>query len=315
MKTKVKGKNQLQPQATELKSLYDLQQLMAASIMRPLTAEYSMQKRWLDGRSMQVVASEFIKPGATLTSFERLEIYNQQYWYRLLDLFEEDFTGLLAVLGRRKFNKLAKAYLTSHPSRSYSLRDLGCSLNSFLERNRELLSPHETLCLEMARFEWAQVVAFDERALPHLTEKQLQQADSLVMRLQPYITLLDLNYALDDYSIALQKSRQPRGEASVERKSCQLKVKKVPLPKPNRTTLAVHRFENMLYYKRLDPRAFVLLSALGSGKTLGVACGDMIEWCQTNDASVDDLAGNVKDWFGNWTRLGWLCQPDQSTQN
>jgi|AGTN01.1.fsa_nt_gi Uncharacterized protein conserved in bacteria (DUF2063). len=307
----VKEKNQQQPQATETRSLSDLQKFMAASIMRPLAADWSTQKKWIDGRSMHAVASEYVKPGTTLTSLQRLEIYNQQYWYRLLDCFEEDFTGLAAILGRRKFNKLAKAYLTSHPSRSYSLRDLGCSLNSFLERNRELLSPHETLGLEMARFEWAQVIAFDERALPHLTDMQLAQADSLVMRLQPYITLLDLNYALDDYSIALQKSHAPRGEASAERKSCELKGKNVPLPKPNPTTLAVHRFENMLYYKRLDPRAFVLLSALGSGKTLGVACGDMLEWCRTNDASVDDLATNVKEWFGNWTRLGWLCQPEQ----
>lgn len=302
--------NQQQEPPTETRSLSELQEFMATSIMRPLAADWSMQKKWIDGQSMQAVASEYVKPGATLTSFQRLEIYNQQYWYRLLDCFEEDFTGLAAILGRRKFNKLAQSYLTSCPSRSYSLRDLGCSLIAFLERNLELVAPYEVLCLDMARFEWAQVVAFDERALPHLSEEQLKQADSLVLRLQPYITLLDLKFALDDYSIALQKSHAPRGEASAERKSGEVKVKKVPRPKPRPTTLAVHRFENQLYYKRLDPRAFVLLSSLGSGKTLGVACGDMLEWCQSNDVSVDDLPGSVKEWFNNWTSLGWLCQPE-----
>ncbi len=304
------AKKQQQEPPTETRSLSELQEFMATSIMRPLAADWSMQKKWIDGRSMQAVASQYVKPGATLTSFQRLEIYNQQYWYRLLDCFEEDFTGLAAILGRRKFNKLANSYLTSCPSRSYSLRDLGCALVPFLERNLELVAPYEVLALDMAKFEWAQVVAFDERALPHLSEDQLKQADSLVMRLQPYITLLDLDYALDDYSIALQKSHAPRGEASSQRKSSEQKVKKVPRPSLSPTTLAVHRFENQLYYKRLDPRAFVLLSSLGSGKTLGVACGDMLEWCQGNDASVDDLPGNVKEWFNNWARLGWLCQPE-----
>lgn len=297
--------------STEPRSLADLQEFMATAIMRPLSADWSMQKKWIDGSQMQAIASKYVSPGATLSSFQRLEIYNQQYWYRLLDCFEEDFTGLSAILGRRKFNKLARSYLTSCPSRSYSLRDLGSSLVPFLERNRELMAPNEVLALDMARFEWAQVIAFDERALPHLTEQQLKRADSLVMRLQPYITLLDLNYALDDYSIALQKSRTARGEASAQRKT-EARVKKVALPQPSRTTLAVHRFENQLYYKRLDPRAFVLLSSLGSGKTLGVACGDMLEWCQENDAEIDDLAGNVKDWFDNWTRLGWLCEPEDN---
>ena len=34
---------------------------------------------------MRAAASEFIKPNDRLSSFERLEIYNRQYWFRLLD--------------------------------------------------------------------------------------------------------------------------------------------------------------------------------------------------------------------------------------
>ena len=143
---------------------------MGAAVMRPLTPAYDMQKRWKDGRPMARVAAEFIKPNDRLTSFERLEIYNRQYWFRILDCFYDDYPGLRAVLGDRKFDRLAKAYLAKHPSRSFSLRNLGSRLVKFLAEEPEWASPNERLALDMARFEWAQVEAFDNEAGPVATE-------------------------------------------------------------------------------------------------------------------------------------------------
>ena len=66
---------------------------MAGAVMRPLAAAGGMQSRWSDGRPMKKVAAGFIKPNDRLTSFERLEIYNRQYWYRLKDCFYDDYPG------------------------------------------------------------------------------------------------------------------------------------------------------------------------------------------------------------------------------
>ena len=74
---------------------------------------------------MGAEASEFIKPNDRLSSFERLEIYNRQYWFRLLDCLYEDYPGLLAVLGEKRFLKCVRAYLVRYPSDSFALRDLG----------------------------------------------------------------------------------------------------------------------------------------------------------------------------------------------
>ena len=52
---------------------------------------------------MNKVADSFIKPNDRLTSFERLEIYNRVYWFRVLDCLYDDYPGLRAVLGERKF--------------------------------------------------------------------------------------------------------------------------------------------------------------------------------------------------------------------
>jgi Putative DNA-binding domain len=87
--------------------LRELQRVMAAALFRPLTPQWGMQKHWTDGSGMHDVAAEFIKPNDRLSSFERLEIYNRQYWFRVLDCLYDDYPGLRAILGERKFMKSA----------------------------------------------------------------------------------------------------------------------------------------------------------------------------------------------------------------
>ena len=61
-----------------------LQRRMARAVMTPLTPSEHMRARAPNGRSMRKEAAAFIKPNDRLTSFERLEIYNRQYWWRIL---------------------------------------------------------------------------------------------------------------------------------------------------------------------------------------------------------------------------------------
>ena len=96
-----------------LKQLQDLQRLAASVIMQPLAPGFRSSLTFTDGRPNSKVAAEFIKPNDRLTSFERIEIYNKQYWYRLIDCIYDDYPGLLAILGRLKFNRLMFAYLKS----------------------------------------------------------------------------------------------------------------------------------------------------------------------------------------------------------
>ncbi len=160
-----------------------------------------MQSTWTDNRDMHAVTAEFIKPNDRLTSFERIEIYNRQYWFRLIDSFYDDFPGLRAVLGRVKFNRLAKEYLTRYPSRSFTLRNLGRQACHNSSRTiRHLVTPRFELAQEMARFEWAQVEAFDGPAHPAVSVDDLlgKNPAKLRLALQPYISVLELKYPLDE---------------------------------------------------------------------------------------------------------------------
>ena len=70
---------------------------MAGALFRPLTPKWGMQKRCTDGSRMEELAAAFIKPNDRLSSFERLEIYNRQYWFRVLDCLYDDYPGLRAI--------------------------------------------------------------------------------------------------------------------------------------------------------------------------------------------------------------------------
>jgi hypothetical protein len=294
--------------------LKQLQELMASALFRPLTAADRMQPSWVDGRTMNSVASSFIKPNDRLTSFERLEIYNRVYWFRVLDCLYDDYPGLRAVLGEQKFMKLITAYLTKYPSASFTLRNLGSRLEKFIREEPKWASPRQPVALDMVRFEWAQVVAFDDPANPSITPDDILDArpNKLRLGLQPYLSLLRLDYAVDEFLIAVRKSESDvlRSEASnivdaMPKASRRSKKKGVRLPKRQRVHLAVHRFDNMLYYKRLEPEAFAILSALRAGKTVANACAMALK---ASRRSRVNWSARVKNWFNDWSSLGWFCR-------
>ncbi len=153
--------------------LLNLQRRMARAVMTPLTSSERMRSVSPDGRSMRAIANQIIKPNDRLTSFERLEIYNRQYWFRLLSAFAEDFPGLRAVLGGRRFDAMAKAYLTDCPSQSFTLRNLGSRLVNWLQKNPAWAGERQNLAVDMARLEWADIEAFDGLREPSLKPEDL----------------------------------------------------------------------------------------------------------------------------------------------
>ena len=120
-------------------TLLELQRQMSEDVRRPLAAGFEMQQVREDGRSMAEVAKSYVKPHDRLSSFERLEIYNRQYWFRVTGSASEDFPALAAVLGSKRFDALVLAYLLENPSTSFTLRNLGARLPMWLAEPRSSL--------------------------------------------------------------------------------------------------------------------------------------------------------------------------------
>jgi len=283
-----------------------LQREIARVVMTPLTSADRMRRTAPSGKSQTAVAKRIIKPNDRLSSFERLEIYNRQYWFRVLDALADDFPGLRAILGDRKFDVLVRSYLTECPSRSFTMRNIGSQLESWLRKNQKYAAGRLELALDMVRLEWAEIETFDSASEPPVTAAALAGADpaKLRLRLQPYIRLLDLHYPVDDLLLAV-KQDPPADIASnaMEERQKRKKVSAAARLKPSPVYLTIHRIDNTVYFRRLEKEEFAILSALQNGRTLERA---IIAGFAGSKLPTQERASHVATWFENWSSMGWF---------
>lgn len=296
------------PRIGSVRELRQFQRVMAEALFRPLTAGDGLQPTWSDGRTTRSVVEEFVKPNDRLTAMERVEIYARSYWFRVLDCLYDDYPGVHSIIGVKCFMKLTTAFLAECPSESFTLRNLGSRLPQFITDNPAFTAPRTALAVDMAWFEWAQVVAFDGMALPPITEDEILDAGpALKVALQPYLGIMQCSYPVDEFALALKKRDSAlRGESSNAVSA--LKGKRAGarprLPRREAICVAVHRQQNMLFFKRLEPEAYAILTALRAGRTLSAACVAALR----NANPAIDWAARVREWFQAWQSLGWLCR-------
>ena len=281
---------------------------MARAVMQPLTRQEGMRARNDAGARMTDEAGAFIKPNDRLTSFERLEIYNRQYWFRVFAGFEEDFPGLQAIVGKKRFENLMRAYLETNPSTSFTLRNLGSKLPGWLAENPEWTEPRGQLCADMVKLEWTHIECFDAAQWPPVApEKLAMVGPATKFALQPYLYLIELAYPVDDLLIAVRNesgsSDTSSNNATVFRKTKY--VRKVAELAPQKIWLAVHRMENSVYYKRLEREEFLMLQALRGGETLEGAIDAGFQESAMNEAERGEFLQVV---FRTWAMLGWFCE-------
>jgi hypothetical protein len=142
--------------------------------------------------------------------------------------------------------------------------------------------------------------------MPLLKTEDLSGLDAAKIRLklQPHLTLLKLENEVDDFLIELKKDSGLRSEASnaMEQNHRRKKTRLAHGLKRKVNFLAVHRYHDLVYYKRLELGQFVLLSALQNGATLEKACAKLVGLKISGD-----LGATIQKWFSSWAALGWFC--------
>ncbi|MGA7342039.1 MAG: DNA-binding domain-containing protein [Terracidiphilus sp.] len=287
-------------------NLESIQRAMAAAVMQPLTPGDTMRERTPEGRSMADVAASFIAPNSQLTAFERLEIYNRQYWFRVLGALQEDFPALRAVLGSARFEALSIAYLTAHPSRSFSLRNLGSKLPDWLAAHPEHTGRRHSFAVDAARVEWAFVESFDSAERTPLTLPQISALDAQSrLALQPHLQLMALSYPADNLVLSLHdREKRLANEAGVKHEDQTEAPANLAKLRRRPTWLAAHRVDFSVYYRRLRQEEFLTLAALRQGRPLG----ESIDHAFAASAIPGPRrAARVRAWFANWAQFGWIC--------
>ena len=286
-------------------NLQELQQRMGAAVMRPLTSSDNTRNRPKD--------AAFVKPNDRLTALERLEIYNRQYWFRVLDSLAEDFPGLSAIVGRRAFDRLSRAYIAECPSQSFTLRNLGSRLEEWLGHNPQYAGRAPDLAMDIVRLEWAHIEAFDNGEVAVLgPEDLLELGPGFRAGVQPYVRLLQLRYPVDNLRVRVNADSEEHGTASnavsmnrerrTRRHAVQLR--------PDEIRLAVHRVDFLVYYRRLAPEEFCLLQTIQRGATIGEAIDIAFAG---SPLPAEEISPRLERWFATWAELGWLCRPGEGT--
>ena len=80
----------------------------------------------------------------------------------------------------------------------------------------------------------------------------------------------------------------------------------LPAMRQERVWLAVHRFEDSVYYRRVDRETFLLLSALRSGASVSEAVTLAFEKTRLN---AEEQANVLRESFAHASQLGWFCTP------
>jgi hypothetical protein len=189
------------------------------------------------------------------------------------------------------------------------LRNLGARLETWLRKHPKWAGPKQELAIDIARLEWADIEAFDGKAEPPLRPEELgaDAGPDLRLKLQPYISLLDLKYPVDDLLLEVRKQDEDTDFASnaFQEKHKRKRVQAVAKLKPAEIFLAVHRVEDSVYFRRIEREEFVILSSLRAGKTLGKAIEAAF---RKNRIPAGERAESVQKWFQNWAALGWFCR-------
>lgn len=218
--------------------------------------------------------------GGGLSAARRLRIYQIDCRARMLQSLEEDFPSVRRFVGSRRFRRLCRLYLQRHPSRSFTLRDLGKAFPEWAARTAALGERERRAASALARLEWAAIEVADAAESVTLktgTAARLTAASRL--SLVPSIRLLSAPAGATDY--LLENSRSRRWLAA-------------------REYVAVFRHDGAAYFRRLEAGEWKVLRALDSGLPLADA---VVLGGRSFDAEAS---------FRQWTGLGWFREPSQN---
>ena len=165
------------------------------------------------------------------------------------------------------------------------------------------------MALDVVRLEWAYIESFDNATERALTIADLGQLDGeSQLSLQPHLRLLHLLHAVDDFVIDVHRRQASQGVASNAVTSAKhSRSRRLPASlKRGDIYLGVHRYENAVYYKRLEREEYLLLRALDAGSTLGEALDQAFDIVGV--FLKTERPARVQAWFANWAELGWFCR-------
>ena len=271
--------------------LKEIQKWFASIITRPIDSNSKMMSISPSGLNMSEEARKYILPSPTMQADKRIQIYNQQYWWRLITILQENFPLVTCLFGYDSFNQtIAVPYLLKYPPTHWSLNLLGSSLLKWVDEDYE--GDDKQLIYDAVAIDYAYNDCFfaEKKEALNFSIEHVEELSVKNITLQPHVHLFELDYNL--FTFRSKMLEQPV-EYWIEN----------DFPK-----LTKGKFYFILYRNRqeyilsdtLDPVAFSILSHFKEGSSIDGIC----EWLEIQDEKTCEIASvNMQKWFQDWTAL------------
>ena len=228
-----------------------------------------------------------VLPSKQLNSVERLSIYGNMYFSRLIEVLAEEFPTVQHLLGKEVFGKVVRDFVTRHPSTHYSLTRLGSKFPAYLADEADDI-PDREFVADVATVERAMEDVFDARRVEpiqfeDLTAIPIERWGDVRLQTIPALRLLQLDYPVNTFITAVREDRH------------------MDIPAAAPAFVAVYRHNYRVWRIDLDVQRFTLLAALHQGGSLGSA----LDLCASlPEADPAGLMDAVSGWFREWTSEG-----------
>ncbi|MCF6313879.1 MAG: DNA-binding domain-containing protein [Verrucomicrobiales bacterium] len=234
----------------------------------------------------------------SLDAADRLAIYANAYYARLIECVGDVYPVLKRILGDEVFDSFAFDYLQTYPSKRYSLNLLGDSFVDFLRETRpdsedeQEQSDWADLLINLAILEWIIYEVFDgpgteKAAMLEMSDVEgieAQQWLQIALQTPPCLKLVALAYPVNTMYTAVRAN-----EDELE----------VAYPDAVVSYVAISRRDYIVRRYDLTHPQYELLQVLQAGGTIGAA----LEACMqvVPDEELDQLLVDVQQWFSLWT--------------
>lgn len=227
-----------------------------------------------------------------LSARERVEIYANAYFYRLLDVLKEDFPATVAVIDETAFHNLVTGYLIDHPPTEPGIQHASRHLPDFIRTHP--LHERWPFITDLAHLERAMLEVFhgqDAESLDATAMRTVAPDDwpAIRLRTHPSLRILDLGWRADTVRRAVE-SGEPWKE-----------------PARGAVVLLVWRRGSQVHYRELERGERAALALAQSGATFAVMCDAIVAETGDEDEEAPALISRL---LGRWLGDGVLARGD-----
>lgn len=288
---------------SEQRSLEKLQRWVQEVITHPdgISAgiESSAAREQIEIDATQI--EDVVERSSQLGSAERLAVYGNAYFARLIECLGEEFPATRYALGEETFDSFALGYIQHSPSSSYSLGFLGERFAQYLIDTRPADVPKPgwpDFLIDLATLERTYAEVFDGPGPENLEPIQPEDLQSISpeqvseIRLVPVpsLRLVEASFPVHEYVTAVRHDQSPE------------------IPVPKETLLVITRRDYVVRRGTVSRAEYLLLRAILDGNTLGEAIEVAAE--EMPESNDDDFATNLAKWFQHWSSAGWFLRAE-----